>query len=206
MLSRYLVSVVSLAASSQGEGKETQMHVPALARVVLVALVTALAVLAPSALGAKPVEQFHDHFTDSFSDVICDIPVDVVIVVTDNFSLYADESFMDRSSFRATFTNPANNKSIIVSSAGLVSGPAPTVDEEAGTITFFTSFKGLPEKIQTKNGPVLLRDAGFVTFKDTFDLETDELISSEVIVNKGPHPDLDSDFELFCEVVTPALT
>jgi hypothetical protein len=182
------------------------MHVPALARAILVALVTALAVVPASALGAKPVEQFHDHFTDSFSDEICGIPVDVVIVVTDNFTLYADESFKDRSSFRSTVTNPANGKSIVISSAGLVSGPAPTVDEEAGTITFFTSFKGLPEKVQTKNGPVLLRDAGFVTFKDTFDLETDELISSEVIVNKGPHPDLDSDFGLFCEVVTPALS
>jgi hypothetical protein len=182
------------------------MHVPALARVVLVALVTALAVVPATALGAKPVEQFHDHFTDSFSDEICGIPVDVVIVVTDNFTLYADESFMDRGSFKSTVTNPATGKSIVISSAGLVSGPAPVVDEEAGTITFFTSFKGLPEKIQTKNGPVLLRDAGFVTFQDTFDLETDELISSEVIVNKGPHPDLDSDFELFCEVVTPALT
>jgi hypothetical protein len=182
------------------------MHVPALARVFLVALVTALIVVPASALGAKPVEQFHDHFTDSFSDEICGIPVDVVIVVTDNFTLYADESFMDRGSFKSTVTNPATGKSIVISSAGLVSGPAPAVDEEAGTITFFTSFKGLPEKIQTKNGPVLLRDAGFVTFQDTFDLETDELISSEVIVNKGPHPDLDSDFELFCEVVTPALT
>ncbi|MET0939280.1 MAG: hypothetical protein ABWY51_08680, partial [Gaiellaceae bacterium] len=69
-----------------------------LARALLVALVTALAVLPASALGAKPIEQFHDHFTDSFSDEICGIPVDVVIVVTDNFSLYADESFMDRSS------------------------------------------------------------------------------------------------------------
>jgi len=182
------------------------MHVPNRARVLLVGLVTALIVVPASALGAKPVEQFHDHFTDSFSDEICGIPVDVVIVVTDNFTLYADESFKDRSSFRSTVTNPASGKSIVISSAGLVSGPAPTVDEDAGTITFFTSFKGLPEKIRTKNGPVLLRDAGFVTFKDTFDLETDELISSEVIVNKGPHPDLDSDFELFCEVVAPALT
>jgi hypothetical protein len=177
-----------------------------LARALLVALVTALAVLPASALGAKPIEQFHDHFTDSFSDEICGIPVDVVIVVTDNFSLYADESFMDRSSFRSTVTNPATGKSIVISSAGLVSGPAPIVDEEAGTITFLTSFKGLPEKIQTQNGPVLLRDAGFVTFADTFDLETGEFISSEVTVNKGPHPDLDSDFALFCEVVIPALT
>jgi hypothetical protein len=173
---------------------------------LLVALITALAVLPGSALGGKPVEQFHDHFTESFSDEICGIPVDVDLVVTDNFVLYADDSFKDTSSFMATFTNPANGKSVVVSSAGLVSGPAPLVDVEAGTITFFTSFKGLPEKIQTANGRVLLRDAGVVTFADTFDLETGEFISSEITVNKGPHPELDSDFTLFCEVISEALT
>jgi hypothetical protein len=78
------------------------------------------------------------------------------------------------------------------------------MDEEAGTITFTTSFKGLPEKIQTAHGRVLLRDAGIITFVDTFDLNTGDFISEEVIV-KGPHPEADSDFELFCEVVTGAL-
>jgi len=195
-----------LAASSLSEGKEAQMGRLTLARALFVALITALAVLPASALGAKPIEQFHDHFTESFSDEICGIPVDVDLVVTDNFFLYADESFKDTSSFMATVTNPANGKSVVISSAGLVSGPAPLVDEEAGTITFFTSFKGLPEKIQTANGPVLLRDAGFVTFADTFDLETGDFISSEVTVNKGPHPELDSDFTLFCEVISEALT
>src|SRR4029450_1264308 len=100
------------------------MHVPNRARVLLVGLVTALIVVPASALGAKPVEQFHDHFTDSFSDEICGIPVDVVIVVTDNFTLYADESFMDRGSFKSTVTNPATGKSIVISSAGLVMRPA----------------------------------------------------------------------------------
>jgi hypothetical protein len=33
----------------------------------------------------------------------------------------------------------------------------------------------------------------------------DEIVSQEVLVNKGPHPDLDSDFELFCETLVPAL-
>jgi hypothetical protein len=177
---------------------------PTLVRALFVAL-TMLVVLPASALGAKPVEQFHDHFTESFSDEICGIPVDVDLVVTDNFFLYADDSFKDTSSFMGTFTNPVNGKSVVVSSAGLVSGPAPIVDEEAGTITFFTTFKGLPERIQTANGPVLLRDAGFVTFADTFDLETGEFISSEITA-KGPHPELDSDFTLFCEVVSEALT
>jgi hypothetical protein len=193
-------------ASSLSEGKEARMGRLTRLRTLLVALITALAVLPGSALGGKPVEQFHDHFTESFSDEICGIPVDVDLVVTDNFFLYADDSFKDTSSFSSTVTNPTNGKSVVISSAGLVSGPAPLVDEEAGTITFFTSFKGLPEKIQTANGRVLLRDAGFVTFADTFDLETGDFISSEITVNKGPHPELDSDFTLFCEVISEALT
>jgi hypothetical protein len=178
---------------------------PALVRALLVALVTALVVLPAPALAAKPIAQFHDHFTDSFSDEICGIAVDVDLVVTDNFFLYADGTFKDTSSFQATFTNPVNGKSVVVSSAGQVTGPPPVVDEEAGTITFLTSFKGLPEKIQTAHGAVLLRDAGIITFADTFDLETGEFISSEIIVNKGPHPEADSDFTLFCEVISGAL-
>jgi hypothetical protein len=161
---------------------------------------------AGAAVGAKPIEQFHDHFTESFSDVICGIPVDVVIVVTDNFFLYEDDSFKDTASFRSTVTNPANGNSVRISSAGQNSGPPPIVDEEAGTITFLTSFKGRPEKIQTANGPVLTRDAGIITFADTFDLETGDPIASEILVTKGPHPEADSDFTLFCEVITEALT
>jgi hypothetical protein len=126
-------------------------------------------------------------------------------VVTDNFFLYADEAFKDTSSFKATYTNPVNGQSVVVSSAGQIIGSSAVVDEEAGTITFLTSYKGLPEKIQTAHGAVLLRDAGIITFADTFDLETGEFISSETIVNKGPHPEADSDFTLFCEVISGAL-
>ena len=177
----------------------------ALVRTLLVALVTALVVFPAPALAAQPIEQFHDHFTDSFSDEICGIAVDVDLVVTDNFFVYADGTTKDTSSFKQTFTNPENGKSVVLSGAGQVTGPPPVVDEEAGTITFLTSYKGLPEKIQTAHGAVLLRDAGIITFADTFDLETGDFISSEVVINKGPHPDLDSDFTLFCEVVTEAL-
>jgi hypothetical protein len=81
----------------------------------------------------------------------------------------------------------------------------PIVDETAGTITFVYSFKGLPEVLRTPQGPVLLRDAGLITFSDTFDLETEEFLSSEILVNRGPHPDADSDFTLFCEVISEAL-
>ncbi len=68
-----------------------------------------------------------------------------------------------------------------------------------------TTYKGLPEKVQTTHGPVLTRDAGLITFADTFDLGTGDFIGSEVTVN-GPHPEADSDFLLLCEVITEALT
>jgi hypothetical protein len=171
---------------------------------LLVAAVTALALGPGIALGAKPVERFHDHFTESFSDEVCGIAVDVDLVVNDNFFLYADESFKDTVSVRTTLTNPANGNAVVVSAAGQTSGDA-TIDEDAGTITFLVSVKGLPQKIQTLHGPVLLRDAGFVLFEDTFDLETGDFISSEVVFVKGPHPELESDFTLFCEVITGAL-
>lgn len=177
-----------------------------LTRILLAAVLAAL-VVPVSALAAKPppvVERFHDTFTDTFSDELCGIPVDGVAVGVDNFVLFADDSFRDNSTLRLTFTNPENGKSIVISNAGLVSGTA-VVDEAAGTVTFVTSFKGLPEKVQTANGPVLLRDAGIAEFTDVFDLETGELISSDVSI-KGPHPDLESDFEAFCEVVVPALS
>jgi hypothetical protein len=181
------------------------MSRPTFMRTLVAALITVFAVLPGTASAAEPVAQFHDHFTDSFSDEICGIAVDVDLVVTDNFFLYADGTSKDTSSIRSTFTNPENGKSVVVSSAGQVAGPPPVIDEEAGTITFLTSFKGLPEKIQTARGPVLLRDAGIITFADTFDLETGEFISSETIVAHGPHPEADSDFTLFCEVITGAL-
>lgn len=173
-------------------------------RAVLVAIVAALALVPGTSLGAKPLEQFHEHVTDSFTDEICGIEADFDVVLAHSFTLFADESFLDRASFRATVTNPTNGNSIVLSNAGLVSGNA-VIDEEAGTITFFTSFKGLPEKIQTAHGPILLRDAGFVTFADTFDLETGDFISSDVTFLAGPHPELESEFQLFCEIVTDAL-
>jgi hypothetical protein len=171
---------------------------------VLAAIVTVFAVL-PANLSAAQRQHFHQHVTDSFSGEICGIAVDIDIVVTNNFFLSADASVKNTGSLQTTFTNPENGNSVIVSSAGQIDGPPPIIDEDAGTITFLTSYKGLPEKIQTEHGAVLLRDAGVITFVDTFGLETGEPISSETII-KGPHPEAESDFTLFCGVITAALT
>ena len=169
------------------------------------AVFTALIVALPGAtLAAKPIAALHDHFTDSFPSDICGIPVQVDLVVSDSFFEYADGSFKDAASFMSTFTNPDNDKSVVLSSAGTVTGTA-VIDEQANTITFVTTFKGLPEKIQTAHGRILTRDAGIISFRDTFDLTTGDFLGTEVTIN-GPHPEADADFALFCDVVTGALT
>ena len=176
---------------------------PIALRAVFTALIVVLA-LPGATLAAKPIFAFHDHFTDSFPGDICGIPVQIDIVVTDNFSEYADGSFKDAGSFMSTFTNPDNGKSVVVSSAGTVTGTA-VVDQQANTITFVTTFKGLPEKIQTAHGRVLTRDAGIISFRDTFDLTTGDFLGTAVTI-RGPHPEADAGFALFCDVVTGALT
>jgi hypothetical protein len=186
-------------------GSHTRLAVmrPIRAVAVFAAVVIVLA-LPVSALAARPVERFHDHFTETFESNLCGIDGTSTIVVQNTFTLYSDGSFKSAGSFSETFT-ALNGKSVKISSAGTTSGPEPVIDEEAGTITFITSSKGLPEKIQTNHGSVLLRDAGVITFADTFDLETGEFLGSEVTI-KGPHPEAESDFEAFCEVVVSALT
>ena len=102
-----------------------------------------------------------------------------------------------------TLTNPANGAAVIVHFAGPFTATIVSFNEDGGTTELHT-FKGLPEQIKTAHGGMLLRDAGYVTFLRTFDAGG-EMISSEVVLERGPHPDLDSDFEAFCDVVVPAL-
>jgi hypothetical protein len=178
-------------------------------RALVVALITVLAVPPAHALGAKP-DQFHAHFFDTFEDVdVCGVNVDVVSqgVFTDQAFFDSDGNFlrfMSTVSGTTTFTAD-NGNSVLIRFANQFIEGEPFVDEAAGTITFTSTNKGLPEMIKTPRGPVLLRDAGIITFATTFDLATGDFISSEITVNKGPHPEADSDFALFCEVVSAAL-
>jgi hypothetical protein len=78
-----------------------------------------------------------------------------------------------------------------------------------GTLTFITTYTGLPEKLSITGGPTLSLDAGVVTLTQTFSVDENDdfvLVSQDVSGEHGPHPDLASDFELFCDVIVPALT
>jgi len=169
------------------------------------ALITGLAILPATALGTAP-QKFHNHFTSNFSTDLCGISVDVTLSNNDNFFLNPDGSYKDTYSFMETFTNPANGKSVTLSGAGQLVSSAASVDQAANTVSFVFTYKGLPEKIQTPHGPVLSRDAGFITFTNTFDLTTGDFISQSISVNNGPHPEADSGGALFCQVITEALS
>ena len=169
------------------------MSRPTLRRALLIALVAGLVVLPARAFAASP-EIFHGTFSDAFDDVdVCGVIVDI-----HSEGVFTDQVTFDKAgvissaskstvSVKTTFT-AANGKQVIVEqAANQFTDVAPIIDEAAGTITFVTTFKGLPEKIKTPHGGrVLLRDAGVISFVDTFDLNTGDLHLWSNTIVKGP--------------------
>jgi hypothetical protein len=177
--------------------------------VVLVTGLLALAVALPGiGVAAAPVVNEHSSFSDTFPDELCGIAGTSTINGVDNFKLYADGTYLD--TFRATQVFTAEGgKQVRIFTARQSSGLDQPIDNGDGTITFMDTFKGLPDKLSIQNGPTLSRDAGTATLTRTFFVEPDEsltLVSLTVSGEHGPHPDLDSGFEAFCNVIVPALT
>ena len=172
------------------------------------ALFAALALMPASALAAPPG---HEHFRDvgTFVDEdFCGTGQEINVSFDVRVNIWispegAEELVRTTFSGKQVFTtNPDTGDSVTVSSAGTSTEVLISGDPD-GLHTVLATTKGLPEKIQTTHGPVLTRDAGIIAFLVTFD--GDEFISQETVLVKGPHPDADSDFELFCEVTVPAL-
>jgi hypothetical protein len=176
---------------------------------VLAGALALMLIVSGGAFAAAPLVNEHNRFTDTFDDVLCDIPGTSTITVVDNFKLYADGTFRDTSVFRQVFTATESGKSIVVLASGQVTGLDEPIQNPDGTVTFINTFIGLPEKLSILGGPTLSRDAGVVTITTTLRPLGDdefEFVSQTFSGEHGPHPDLESDFELFCEVLVPALT
>lgn len=56
------------------------------------------------------------------------------------------------------------------------------------------TYLGLPEQYKLPNGEVITLDAGLIVFEN-----------DEITFVAGPHPQAESDFELFCQVIPEAL-
>lgn len=178
--------------------------------VLVAAAAVAGCVLAGTGVAAGATEV--DHFTDGpFPDEICGVTGTTTVHGTTAFRELANGGFFASGNIWAVFT-AENGKSITIFAAGpQTSASAPVIDEAAGTVTTTTTFIGLPEKLSITHGPTLLRDAGSVTITDVFEYTGNpdepfgDLISQSVSGLHGPHPDLLSDFEAFCDVLGPYL-
>jgi hypothetical protein len=169
-----------------------------------------LAVSAAPAVAAEPVVNVHTGPVSDgpFPDELCGVAGTSTTNFVGNFKLYADGTFLSTGNFKQTFTAGATGNTVIVSGVEQVTGPFnPTVNGN-GTITETFTFKGLPMKVSLANGPTLVRDAGNATVAITFLLNPDgsrgDFVSQTVLVEKGPHPELDNDAP-FCNVVVSAL-
>jgi hypothetical protein len=170
--------------------------------------VAGLTLVPGSALAANPTV---NHFTDSetFTDgnfcgtgetVNGSFAIKGTEFLTPNQS---NTDYRNTSQGNTYYTNPANGNTIVAHFAGPFTAKVVSVTS-TGDTTELDTFIGLPEQIKTLHGSVLTRDAGYIQFLRTFDSNGD-LVSGQIVIDRGPHPEAEQDFALFCDVATSAL-
>lgn len=184
---------------------------------IIIALLTVLAstgALLASPAGAEP-QAIHVHFNvdETFDDVVCGIPVTIHIEGFTNVILFSSPTghgdFLDTSEIVVTNTNPETGKSVNLTFPGRGSGTA--VENPDGTTTFTFVRAGADVFFGSTRGDILVQDVGRFILQTVVDLndpenpDDDVVVSQSVLFEAGPHPQL-GDEELFCEVMTAALT
>ncbi len=101
------------------------------------------------------------------------------------------------------YTNPQNGATVISHTAGPLSTVIVSGDP-AGAHSQDVTVNGLTRLIRTEQGSVLVRNAGYLVLHQVIDGDGN-VISNEIVVDRGPHPIAESGFTLFCEVVSEGL-
>jgi len=101
-----------------------------------------------------------------------------------------------------TVTYTYGENTVIQHFAGLFTDEIVSGDPEGVHVHAFTNV-GLPEQFRLQGGGVITLDAGTITFFVRFN--GDEFVSDEGFTFNGPHPQAESDFTLFCDVMPEAL-
>lgn len=167
---------------------------------------------------AQLVDRTHQHIVVTIADdEVCGVPVTTTADIINNDQERLAHSgfplFMTTGRVTVTWTNPATGKSVSNFFAGALAKDLTVVDNGDGTITLRTAITGVPEKITLSNGKPITMDVGRLVIVSVIDYngtptnaDDDVTISQSVESISGPHPELQSDFTLFCQVVVPALT
>jgi len=176
--------------------------------VVLVSavVVAGLAVLATGALAANPtVNRFSDSGTFT-NDDFCGTgaTVDGTFTVQGTEWLTPNQADYRNTSHGAdTYTNPTNGKTVVINFAGPYTVTIVSFNPDGGW-TELDTHEGLTEQIKAPQGPVLLQDVGYIQFLVTRDADGN-ILSSQIVIAKGPHPDAESGGTASCDVITSAL-
>jgi hypothetical protein len=175
-----------------------------LAIVTVLAFVTAATSLAA---GSTAVE----HFSFTVPDNVCGFSGTTLIHGTSVLRDTGNGTYFENLAWFGVFTAD-NGKSATLEFHGPQKQTSPVViDEQAGTVTITTTYGGLFEKLSITDGPTLTRDAGIVTEVDVYAYTGDpndpvgDSISETLSGLHGPHPDLLSDFSVFCDALVPYL-
>ena len=163
----------------------------------------ALLLPAPAHAASPQPEKFS--FTDTFTDRnFCGTGATVKITSSVKGVMFLSPRNVDfAETYQAKQTFTFGDTTVVGHAAGRFTSKLVSVGAK-GEQTFAFTSKGLPESFRLKGGGGLItRDAGKITFLVTLDRNGGFL--SEEIIQSGPHPQADSGFTLFCEVIPEAL-
>jgi hypothetical protein len=161
---------------------------------------------APSAVAENPeANQFtiSESFTDTdFCGTGQTVDISVFIRGTEFLAPNQPVDYWNVSEGNIVYTNPLTGATVTDHTAGTFSETIISGDPE-GIYTVERTANGLVHMYRTENGGVLYLDAGYVVVHEVWNGE--EFVSREIVVERGPHPDIESGLTLFCDVIPSAL-
>jgi hypothetical protein len=175
-------------------------------RVLLAAIVLALGIPAAALAGGPDIRE-RDSFSESDLN-FCGTGETVQIEGTAVFNGWLGETGGDPTqvikstlNLHITYSNPDNGTAVVERWSASATNEI-IVGTEAGPHTHEFTESGLKATLRLKNGRLLTRDAGSLTYRVSFDA-MDSVVGFELVDMNGPHPAFEED--LFCSTVVEAL-
>jgi hypothetical protein len=104
---------------------------------------------------------------------------------------------------KTVYVNPVNGKTVTLHLADTTWSTTVSGDPQSVHVVESTT-KGLGTSLQAERSGRLIRDAGLITVRETYN--GDDLVSREILIDRGGHPILASGFwPAFCAAVTDGL-
>ncbi len=186
----------------------------------LCVLLSALGLVANLVSPVSAAKPFKETIDDEFDEVLCGIPVHTTVtghlifhiqdyvIQADNPD--ADDFWIGVIQTHLTFRTTNAEGVILTESIRQTRQEGDLVDNGDGTWTYTFAISGKASELRSGNKRVTA-DVGRIAFEeviyfgDLSTVEDNEQVSFRITSFSGPHPQAESDFTLFCEVVNDIL-